>query len=126
LAHPVLPGRAAETLVAPTGVLIASSYGLVPSHDPASLGTELVLVGFAMWVLPGIIQWLTSRHPEVPRRAIVVRIFLTQASSLPFIAAGYLMLVHNPDALFWLVPGVTFSLIATVINAWVLLVEILR
>jgi hypothetical protein len=29
-------------------------------------------------------------------------------------------------ALYWIVPGVVVSLIATVINAWVLLVEILR
>jgi hypothetical protein len=37
-----------------------------------------------------------------------------------------MMLAHDPDALYWLVRGVTFSLIAAVINAWVLLVEILR
>jgi hypothetical protein len=126
LAHPILPGRAAETLVAPTGVLIASTYGLVPTHDPATLGTELVIVGAVMWLMPAIIQWRTARSPDYPRRAIFIRIALTQASSLPFIAAGWLMLVHDPDALYWLVPGVTFSLIATIINAWVLLVEILR
>ena len=34
IAFPWLPGRAAETLVAPTGVLVVSSYMLVP-HQPA-------------------------------------------------------------------------------------------
>jgi hypothetical protein len=37
LSHPLLPGRAAETLVAPTGVLIASTYALVPSSMPLRL-----------------------------------------------------------------------------------------
>jgi modulator of FtsH protease len=126
LSHPVLPGRAAETLVAPTGVLIASSYGLVPSDGPASLGIELLCVGIVMWLIPAIIQWRTARLPDHPKRALIRRIALAQASSLPVIASGALTLAHDPDALYWLVPGITFSLIATVINAWVLLVEILR
>ncbi len=126
IGHPVLPGRAAETLVAPTGVLVASTYALVPWKDQSSLGVELMIIGGVMWLIPAIIQWRTARMPDIPRRAIITRIFLAHASSLPFIGAGYLMLVHDPDALYWLVPGITFSLIATVINAWVLLVEILR
>jgi modulator of FtsH protease len=126
LSHPVLPGRAAETLVAPMGVLIASTYALVPIHEATSLGIELLCVGIAMWLMPAIIQWRTTRAPDYPNRAIVVRIVLTQASSLPVIASGILILAHDPDALYWLVPGITFSLITTVINAWVLLIEILR
>ena len=126
LSHPILPGRAAETLVAPTGVLIASTYALVPVHEPGSLAIELMLVGFAMWLIPAIIQWRTTRVPDYPKRTVITRIVLTQASSLPVMAGGALMLVGDPDALYWLVPGITFSLITTVINAWVLLVEILR
>lgn len=124
LGHPALPGRAAETLIAPTGILIVSSYGLVPVQHAATLGGELIAVGLAMWLAPAIIQ-IRNRH-YITRRRVFLRVFLSQASSLPIIAAGAMMLAHNPDALYWLVPGVTFSLIATVINAWVLLVEILR
>jgi modulator of FtsH protease len=126
LSHPLLPGRAAETLVAPTGVLIASTYALVPLHQAQGLGMEIVCVGFAMWLMPAIIQWRTTRTPDYPRRAAVTRILLTQASSLPVIASGALILARDPNALYWLVPGITFSLITTVINAWVLLIEILR
>jgi modulator of FtsH protease len=126
LSHPVLPGRAAETLVAPTGVLIASTYALVPLQQALGLGIEILCIGVAMWLMPAIIQWRTTRTADYPRRAIVTRIVLTQASSLPVIASGALILAREPDALYWLVPGITFSLITTVINAWVLLVEILR
>lgn len=47
-------------------------------------------------------------------------------SSLPIVAAGVLLLLSQSDALYWMVPGVIVSLVATVPNAWVPLVEILR
>src|ERR1700742_4322169 len=57
LSHPFLPGRAAETLVTPTGVLVASSYALVPQQPAWLFGSEIALTGFAMWIVPAIIQF---------------------------------------------------------------------
>jgi modulator of FtsH protease len=126
LSHPLLPARAAETLVAPTGVLIVSTYALVPVKEAVTLGVELLCVGAAMWLIPTIFQLRTLRSPDHERFAVFRRFLLNQASSLPVIGSAYLILVHDPDALYWLVPGITFSLITTVINAWVLMIEILR
>ena len=56
VAYPWLPGRAAETLVAPTGVLIVSSYMLVPHQPPEQLAIELLATGAAMWLMPSLIQ----------------------------------------------------------------------
>jgi hypothetical protein len=39
---------------------------------------------------------------------------------------GIMLLLGNPDALYWLVPGFVFSFLAGIVSAWVLLVEILR
>ncbi|MGH6870985.1 MAG: hypothetical protein ACREHE_05705 [Rhizomicrobium sp.] len=128
LSTPLLPGRAAETLVTPTGVLIASTYALVP-HQPAWLfGAEIALTGAAMWIVPTIIQvrTLCSGQVVLGSRAVLPRILLTQLSSLPIAATGILIDLGTPGALYWIVPGIVVSLIATVINAWVLLVEILR
>jgi hypothetical protein len=129
LATPLLPGRAAETLVTPTGVLLASTYALVP-HQPAWLfAGELVMTGAIMWIVPAIIQVHALRqgaHKVWGLRVLIPRILLAQFSSLPFIATGVLLYQGAPGALYWIVPGVAVSLIATVINAWVLLVEILR
>ncbi len=124
---PALPGRAAETLVAPTGVLVTSSFMLVP-HQPAGwLAGELLAAGAVMWLMPSVIQFQGARSGSgVPFRAFAVRFVLTQLSSLPIIAAGVLLLKGAPDAIGWMVPGVIAALITTVINAWVLLVEILR
>jgi modulator of FtsH protease len=128
LATPSLPGRAAETLVTPTGVLIASTYALVP-HQPAwLLAGEIGLTGMAMWIVPMLIQFHGLRVGVAKQglRVLLPRILLAQFASLPFIATGILLYQGVPGALYWIVPGVVVSLIATVINAWVLLVEILR
>ncbi len=129
LSAPHLPGRAAETLVTPTGVLLASTYALVP-HQPAwLLGSEIVMTGAVMWIVPALIQIYAIRRGIVAKYGLLVlmpRILLAQFSSLPFIATGILLYQGTAGALYWIVPGVVVSLIATVINAWVLLVEILR
>ena len=127
ISYPWLPGRAAETLVAPTGVLVVSSYMLVPGQQLAALVTELFVTGGVMWLMPTIIQIRTWRaEAAVPRRSLVVRCTLSLFSSVPILIAAALMLMGDPNAIAWMVPGIIVSLVATVINAWVLLVEIVR
>jgi len=128
IAYPTLPGRAAETLVAPTGVLVVSSYMLVPGQPLAALVTELFVTGGVMWLMPVIIQFRTYRagDKEAPRRSLVVLCVLSLLSSVPILIAAALMLKGDPNAIAWVVPGIIVSLVATVINAWVLLVEIVR
>ncbi len=128
LSTPMLPGRAAETLVTPTGVLLASTYALVPRQPGWLLAGEIALTGAAMWIVPTLIQIHAMRGgaAKLGARVILPRILLAQFSSLPFIATGVLLYQGVPGALYWIVPGIVVSLIATVINAWVLLVEILR
>jgi hypothetical protein len=127
ISYPWLPGRAAETLVAPTGVLVVSSYMLVPGQQLAALVTELFVTGGVMWLMPTIIQIRTWRaEAAVPRRSLVVRCTLSLFSSVPILIAAALMLMGDPNAIVGMVPGIIVSLVATVINAWVLLVEIVR
>lgn len=122
-----LPARAAETLVAPTGVLVASSYMLVPHQPLDRLAVEILLTGAAMWLLPIVLQVRTLMNPAAsPRGPLAVRFILTQLYALPILAAGVLLWSGEAGGVAWMVPGVVASLVATVINAWVLLVEILR
>jgi modulator of FtsH protease len=127
LAEPGLPGRAAETLVTPAGVLVASTLALVPHQPDWLLGLELALTGLVMWAIPTRIHVAALRaggNQIGPARG--PRIALALFSSWPFIVCGVLLFLHVGGALYWTVPGVVASLIATVINAWVLLIEILR
>src|ERR1700760_1891660 len=79
VAYPWLPGRAAETLVAPTGVLVVSSYMLVPHQAPEQLAIEILAAGAAMWLMPSIIQIRAlGKQKDVPRRSLITRFLLTQ------------------------------------------------
>jgi modulator of FtsH protease len=127
LDDPGLPGRAAETLVAPSGVLVASSLALVPGQPSLWFGSELVVIGLLMMVAPvAVIARLLRRKLSVGPGYIAGRVLLAAFSCVPFVVSGALLMASAPAALYWLVPGVIVSLVATVLNAWVLLVEILR
>ncbi len=127
LALPYLPGRAAETLIAPTGALVISTLGLVPGQPPAILGIELALVGAVMWLVPMRLQWRAMRSSEpYPGAILLPRIVMAQLASVPFIVAGVLLVADVPGALYWVVPGLVAALVTTVVNSWILLVEILR
>lgn len=54
------------------------------------------------------------------------RIVLAQTAVLPLPVAGVSLLLGAGGGLYWLVPGVVFCLVVAVLNAWVLLIEILR
>jgi hypothetical protein len=128
LSDPGLPGRAAETLVAPAGVLVASTFALVPHQPDWILGIEFACTGLVMWAIPTQIHVTAYRAGAgaIGPNGGRARVSLAFFSSWPFIVCGVLLLLHIGGALYWTVPGVVVSLIATVINAWVLLVEILR
>jgi hypothetical protein len=40
------------------------------------------------------------------------------------VVAGVSLLLGAGGGLYWLVPGVAFSLVVAIVNAWVLLVEV--
>jgi hypothetical protein len=127
LADPLLPGRAAETLVQPAGVLVASTFALVPGQAGWLLGLELVLTGAVMCAMPTVIQISAFRRaPNYPYSWWWVRVVLAQAASLSFVAAGAMLVLGIGGALYWTVPGIIVALIGAVLNTWVLLIEILR
>jgi hypothetical protein len=101
---------------------------LVPSQPLAALVTELFVAGGVMFLMPAIIQFRTYRAGDkaAPRRSLAVRCALSLFSSAPILIAAALMLKGYPNAIAWMVPGIVVALVATVINAWVLLVEIVR
>jgi len=127
LSIPGLTGRAAESLLQLFGVVVISTTALIPHQPPVALGTEILTMGFALWLVQTVaqIRYMTSNTGH-PRFWGITRIVQTQFANLPFFVSGILLLRGLPAGLYWLAPGLVFSLIAGVANAWVLLVEILR
>ncbi len=125
-----LAGRALEALVLLVAVLIATILLLVPDQGMVLAGAELLAVGVVDWVAVVVIQMLVvknwrSLEPTL-RWYFVARVVLCQLSTLPFVAAGTVVMGWGLGGLYWLVVGVVLSFLVAVAEAWVLLVEIHR
>jgi hypothetical protein len=123
-----LPGAALGAIVLLVAVLMVSTFALVPGQPRWVLGTEVLVVGIADWsILTAIwIRALRAPIPNQPRFVPVISTVVTQAATLPIVVAGVSLLLGAGGGLYWLVPGMAFSLVVAVVNAWVLLVEVVR
>lgn len=122
-----LPGRAGEAIVLLLAVLVVSTLVLVPGQSPRVLGAELLGSGLVTWLILVVIHVGAVRGRVAPSPSLLVRrIVLAQVAVLPLLVAGVSLLVGAGGGLYWLVPGALLCLLVAVLDAWVLLIEILR
>jgi modulator of FtsH protease len=124
---PGLPGRAVESLAQLLQVFFISSVALVPRQPVPILAGESLAIGVASWLLQFLAQLRYARSRKGhPLSWLLSRVFFGLISTGPICAGAALLALGNPTALFWIVGGFVFSFIASVMGAWILLVEILR
>jgi hypothetical protein len=127
LRYPWLPDRVGETVVLLVAVLIESLLLLAPEQSRVALGAELVAVAAVAWAIVTATHVRVRRHrvhqTPVQRRA---RIVAGQVAAMPAVIAGASLLVGAGGGLYWLLAGMALSMVAAVLNAWVLLIEIAR
>jgi modulator of FtsH protease len=127
LRFPNLPSRAAATIGSLILILVASMAALV--DQPArALGIEILIFGLcASWL-----QLVSARLGFAvsplrrPVREAVLNAVLGAVQVIPFILAGVLLVAGHLSGLYVAAAGCIATLIFSVLNAWVLLVEILR
>jgi hypothetical protein len=127
LASPWLPGRALEALVLLLVALVVSSVMLVPEQPRWLVGGEVLVVGLVNWLTVTRLH-LQGRRVIDPalRRQFVTRVVMVQVVSAPFILGGVSLMLGSEAGYYWLAAGVLGAIVAAVLNAWVLLVEINR
>ena len=124
---PVLPGRALETVSILGGTLLTASLMLIPEQDKPFLGIELIVVAVAVWAMVTYQELNRFRQMDPRfRYAIPGQLALGQGATVPAIVAGALLVADLPAGYAVLAVGILMSFVAAIINAWVLLVEILR
>jgi modulator of FtsH protease len=127
LEFPQLPGRAGEILIMLAGVLIGCGLGLIPGQSLRTFGIEVAGVGLLMTVPPVVIQ---GRQIAIMKTQPVTwwlwRHLTGLCAGVPVLIGGVLLVSGVTSGLYWFAAGVLATLAATVWNAWVLLVEILR
>jgi hypothetical protein len=98
---------------------------LIPEQPALLLGAEVILIGLVLLVAPIVFQvraWGVRKDAwERCMRAVS-----TTGFSLAFVGGGALLLEGARSSLYWIAAGGILGIIAVVLSAWVLMVEILR
>lgn len=124
---PGVASRAAETIVLLAGALIATLMLLVPHGSPVLAGAMLIAVAASMGLWPALVQVRQLRKGLYTHRDMVwIRIVMHQVTTLPFLISGLSLLGLLPGGLAWFALGIALAITLALVNAWVLLVEILR
>jgi hypothetical protein len=125
LKNPGLPGRALQTLLLLLSAVVVSLAGLIPGQSTTALGIELLTLGlaFGIWIFV-----LAARSMPEVREYIhpVWHIALVTPGTVPFVLGGASVLAQAGGGLYWTVGGIVGAVLGASVNAWVLLVEILR
>ena len=117
-----LPERAVATLLLLLGVVVISLLALAPGQSSGALGAEMLGVG-----LVGAIATLglVLRHQGSHARPVLNGSVML-AGTLPFAISGLSLVAGAGGGLYWALAGIVLAVLGAVLNAWVLLVEILR
>ncbi len=126
LKYPNLPGRAAGTLGVLVSSLVVACCGLVPAQSHVALGSEVAVVG-------GVVTfqaiWVTARSSTTEGDTYAWRIERMVTLLLPgslFLAGGLSLLAGGGGGLYWVFAATALAFVVSALNAWVLLVEVLR
>lgn len=126
LSSRAVSGRAIEALLLLLSLLIVGLLALIPEQNTMALGIEFIVFGLILTVsLIRVASGATSAGGAT-RAQYVVRRCLGQLASLPIIIAGISVITGDGGGLYWVAFSTIVAIVAGMIGAWVLLVEILR
>jgi hypothetical protein len=127
LALPGLAGRAGEALLLLLYPIFVGLIGVLPQTSVRALGAELLVMGLVEAVaVTAIVRAGHAASVGRPRREYRVRATAAELAVLPGIVAGALLLANHPGGLWWQAASTALCIAAGILDAWVLLVEILR
>jgi hypothetical protein len=136
LSLPTLPERAIIALILLVNILLMSIFSLIPAQSMHAFGAEIAMSGLVIWMIITRIDSNIHRRKEKQYRRkrifninfdqTYLNIILDQLAILPFILGGIYVFFAGEQGIYWIVPGIMFSFIKSVLDAWVFLIEIHR
>jgi modulator of FtsH protease len=124
-----VPQRALETILLLLGVVVVSIFALVPGQSRIALGAELAGEGVVSLIAIALLFRASVRaagRTGEPRYYLLSHFASAVPGAALLVVGAASLLAHGGGGLYWTMAGVVFSLVGAVLNAWVLLVEILR
>jgi len=124
---PNLVSRSAKALITLVGALVVSFLCLVPGQTQRVLGTEIVVFSVVWWITIARAQHRANKNNAyVTTRHRIVQGLLLHGSATPVVIAGVSFMLGHRGAPYWLMVGTIFCLLTAMLDAWVLMIEILR
>ncbi len=126
LSSTAVSGRAVEALTLLTSLLIVGLLALIPEQGEMALGIEFIVFGLALTTILIRLGSGAENAGGATRGQHLMRLVLGQLAALPIVIAGISLLTGDGGGLYWIAAATIAGIVAGMIGAWVLLVEILR
>jgi modulator of FtsH protease len=127
LAFPGLPGRAGEAIILLMQPVIIGALALIPGQSLVALGIEIIVVSvLTTYQLNRMIWTARALVVDLPISQMLTRITFAEASTLPMLVAGAMLIAGVSQGLYVEAGALFICILDGVLDAWVLLVEILR
>jgi hypothetical protein len=127
LASSTLPARALISITFLFNILTKALLFLVPEQKEFKLGIETATSTLVILVAIEILEIFILKHIDKRlRKKQIIGFALAQIALAPFVICSGNMLLNKTDAIYWIVPGIIFSFLKALIDAWVLLIEVNR
>lgn len=119
-----VPERALETVLTLLGVVLVSLIVLIPGASDTALA--ILVLAEALMLIAVAVQINRQAHGSERGEPHVSRHAMRALATIPLLIGGISLLAEVGGGLYWIAAGVLLGILAGVMNAWVLLVEILR
>jgi modulator of FtsH protease len=127
LAYAKLPSRALLSLILLASILIVSLLLLIPGQGNFFAGIEVLLVGSTCWIASTVIGMSIAKKTDKQyKKATLLVMLMDQLATFPYIIAAILLLFNSEQGFYFIVAAFVLSIIKSLIDAWVLLIEINR
>jgi hypothetical protein len=124
--------RAAEAVVLLGGVLVTATVVLIPGQRKGALSTELILFAVVQFAVvfffqkDAVTQLVDPGKPGPPRGSVAVRRALGLGSAVVIAIVGCSLAAEVGGGLYWWPVAILAAYLGALLNAWILLIEILR
>jgi hypothetical protein len=119
-----LTGRALEALAALLIVLVISLVGLVPDIPRWALAAFILLAGLGSATSP--VRALLASRQQAIGAPLVLRLVTAGGLTVTLLLSGVTLATGHGGGLYWLPVAFVLAIVIAAVNAWVLLVEVLR
>ncbi len=126
LAFPTLPRRAANTLGVLGALLVVAAFSLAPGQGTTAIGIEILVVGAIVTGQSAFQTRNLGSEADAPRPYAAIHIALVLVPSAALVLGGLSLAVERGGGMYWVLAAVVTGFTASMVNAWVLLVEIKR